>query len=70
MVAKLPTYPIKNIIRDVSMAVPTYDKFIEPLLLRYLADKPNGIPARDAHEAAADALNLDDNQRAEVIASG
>jgi len=51
------------------MAVPTYDKFIEPLL-RYLADKPNGVPARDAHEAAADALNLDDNQRAEVIASG
>ncbi|CND41967.1 restriction endonuclease [Yersinia alsatica] len=51
------------------MAVPTYDKFIEPLL-RYLADKPNGVPARDAHEAAADALNLDDNQRAEMIASG
>ncbi|MCP1206766.1 restriction endonuclease [Pantoea sp. B550] len=51
------------------MAVPTYDKFIEPIL-RFLAGKPEGIPARDAHEAAADALNLDDNQRAEVIASG
>lgn len=51
------------------MAVPTYDKFIEPVL-RFLAGKPEGVPARDAHEAAADALNLDDNQRAEVIASG
>ncbi|GAB2945769.1 restriction endonuclease [Hafnia psychrotolerans] len=51
------------------MAVPTYDKFIEPVL-RFLADKTDGVPARDAHEAAADALNLDDNQRTEVIASG
>jgi restriction system protein len=51
------------------MAVPTYDKFIEPVL-RFLAGKPEGAPARDAHEAAADALYLDDNQRAEVIASG
>lgn len=51
------------------MAVPTYDKFIEPVI-RYLAGKPDGVPARDAHEAAADALNLDDNQRTEVIASG
>lgn len=51
------------------MAVPTYDKFIEPVL-RFLAGKPEGVPARDAHEAAADALNLDDDQRAEVIASG
>lgn len=51
------------------MAVPTYDKFIEPVL-RFLAGKPDGVLARDVHEAAADALNLDDNQRAEVIASG
>lgn len=51
------------------MAVPTYDKFIEPVL-RFLAAKPEGVPARDAHEAAAETLNLDDNQRAEVIASG
>ncbi|CAQ86022.1 MULTISPECIES: restriction endonuclease [Photorhabdus] len=51
------------------MAVPTYDKFIEPVL-RFLAEKPKGAPARDAHEAAADALHLDENQRAEVVASG
>jgi restriction system protein len=51
------------------MAVPIYDKFIEPVL-RFLAGKPDGVPARDAHEAAADALCLDDNQRAEILASG
>lgn len=39
-------------------------------VLRFLAGKPDGVPARNAHEAAADTLNLDDNQRAEVIASG
>ena len=51
------------------MTVPTYDKFIEPVL-RFLAAKPDGVPAREAHEAAAEALDLDENQRAEVIASG
>lgn len=39
------------------MPVPTYDQFIEPIL-RYLAATPEGAAARDAHEAAADALNL------------
>lgn len=51
------------------MSVPTYDKFIEPVL-RFLAGKPDGAPARDVHEGAADALGLDENQRSEVIASG
>lgn len=51
------------------MSVPTYDKFIEPVL-RFLASKPEGATAREAHEAAADRLNLDENQRAEVISSG
>ncbi|MBE5215218.1 restriction endonuclease [Pectobacterium sp. A535-S3-A17] len=51
------------------MTVPTYDKFIEPVL-RFLATKPEGVPARDAHEAAANMLGLDDNQRAVMIASG
>lgn len=51
------------------MPVPTYDRFIEPVL-RFLAGKPDGAPARDAHEGAAEALGLDENQRAEVIASG
>lgn len=51
------------------MSVPTYDKFIEPVL-RFLATRPEGATAREAQEAAADRLNLDENQRAEVIASG
>lgn len=51
------------------MSVPTYDQFIEPIL-RYLATTPEGAAARDAHEAAADALNLSEAQRQELIASG
>jgi restriction system protein len=51
------------------MAVPTYDKFIEPIL-RYLSDHPDGAPARDVHEAAANALGLDTAQRQEMLPSG
>ena len=51
------------------MPVPTYDQFIEPIL-RYLAASPESATARDAHEAAADALNLSEAQRQEIIASG
>ena len=38
------------------MALPTYEKFIEPIL-RYLAVHPEGAAARDAHEAAAMSLD-------------
>lgn len=51
------------------MAVPTYDKFIEPIL-RYLAEHPEGVPAPEAHEAAADALGLTDAERDELLPSG
>lgn len=51
------------------MPVPTYDKFIEPIL-RYLASCPNGALARDAHEAAAQALGLTDADRQEFLPSG
>lgn len=51
------------------MTVPTYDQFIEPIL-RYLAQHPEGVPAKDAHEAAAVALNLSDDDRAQLLASG
>ncbi|MNJ43051.1 Mrr restriction system protein [compost metagenome] len=51
------------------MSVPTYDQFIEPIL-RFLADQPGGASARDAHEAAADALQLSEAQRQELINSG
>ncbi|HXH07442.1 MAG TPA: restriction endonuclease [Vicinamibacterales bacterium] len=51
------------------MPVPTYDRFIEPIL-RYLADHPDGAPARDVYDAAAAALGLTDADRAELLPSG
>jgi restriction system protein len=51
------------------MSVPTYDKFIEPVL-RFLASHPDGSSAKDAHEAAADALGVSDQDRQEVLPSG
>ncbi|NRT58143.1 winged helix-turn-helix domain-containing protein [Sphaerotilus uruguayifluvii] len=49
--------------------LPTYDRFIEPLL-RFLAGRPEGAPAREAHEAAADALGLDAAARQQLVPSG
>ncbi|WP_277424060.1 winged helix-turn-helix domain-containing protein, partial [Pseudomonas viridiflava] len=51
------------------MSVPTYDKFIEPIL-RYLAANPEGATARDTHEAAARGLDLSESQLQDLIASG
>lgn len=51
------------------MPIPTYDQFIEPLL-RLLASSPEGIRARDAHEFAADALQVSEQDRAERLPSG
>lgn len=51
------------------MAVPTYDQFIDPVL-RFLAGKPTGARARDAHDEAATALGLTDSDRAMVLPSG
>lgn len=51
------------------MPVPTYDKFVEPIL-RYLASRPEGAVGRDAHEAAATTLHLTDQDRQELLPSG
>ncbi|MHC8353172.1 restriction endonuclease [Pseudomonas sp. RT4P38] len=51
------------------MSVPTYDQFIEPIL-RFLVTKPDGAPTRDAQEAAATTLQLTEEQRQELTASG
>lgn len=48
------------------MAIPTYDRFIEPIL-RFLAANPDGVPAKVAHESAADALNLSDSERQQLL---
>lgn len=51
------------------MPVPTYDRFIEPIL-RYLAEHSDGAAARDVHEAAAAALGLSDADKQELLPSG
>jgi restriction system protein len=51
------------------MAVPTYDQFIEPLL-RYLARNPDGVAAKLAHEEAANALGLTEQDRQTLLPSG
>lgn len=50
------------------MAIPTYDQFIEPVL-RFLATRPDGAMAREVYEAAADAMKLTDEERAELLPS-
>lgn len=51
------------------MAVPTYDKFIEPIL-RYLAVHSEGAHARDVHEGAAQSLGLSEADKQDVLPSG
>ncbi len=51
------------------MPVPTYDQFVEPVM-RYLAKHPEGAPARDVHDAAAEALDLSESDRAELLPCG
>lgn len=51
------------------MAVPTYDRFIDPVL-RYLVLHPAGVRARDAYDAAADAMGLSESDRALTVPSG
>lgn len=51
------------------MTVPTYDRFIEPLL-RYLVQHPDGVSAKLAHEEAANALGLTDQDKQQLLPSG
>lgn len=51
------------------MSIPTYDKFIEPIL-RHLAAAPGDLMARDVHTAAADSLRLSPEARLLVYNSG
>ena len=48
------------------MPVPTYDKFIEPIL-RYLASRPDGSAAKDVHDAAAAVVHVSDLERQELL---
>lgn len=51
------------------MPVPTYDLFIEPLL-RFLAANENGVSAKLAHEQAANALGLSEEDKQILLPSG
>ena len=51
------------------MAVPTYDCFIEPVL-RFLAKHLDGVAAKEAHEAAAAALGISDEEKQDLLPSG
>ena len=51
------------------MTIPTYDRFIEPIL-RFLVEHPEGVVAKHAHEAAAVALGLTDEDRQQLVPSG
>lgn len=53
----------------MSVELPTYDLFIEPIL-RILAQHPTGMRAAEVHEAAADALKLTPIQRQQLLSSG
>jgi restriction system protein len=50
------------------MSIPTYDKFIEPVL-RYLAEHPDGERASVVYEAAADALAVSEDDKLMVLPS-
>jgi hypothetical protein len=52
-----------------SMPVPTDEQFIKPIL-RYLATRYDGAPAREVPDAAAGMLHLTDADRAELLPSG
>src|SRR5262245_52876796 len=51
------------------MPIPTYQKFIDPLL-RVLAQHPDGLRAGLAHEAVAGVLGLSEADKTEVLPSG
>lgn len=50
------------------MAIPTYDKFIEPIL-RYLAEHPEGSPASTLYEASSAALGISDEDKQVLLPS-
>ncbi len=50
------------------MPIPTYDKFIDPML-RYLAQHPEGAPASVVYEAMGSALSIDENDKLTLLPS-
>ncbi len=50
------------------MAIPTYDKFIDPML-HYLAEHREGAPASVIYEALASALGIDEQEKLALLPS-
>jgi restriction system protein len=50
------------------MTIPTYEKFIEPIL-RFLASRPDGAAASEVYEAAANALEIGPEDRQQLLPS-
>jgi len=50
------------------MCIPTYDKFIEPML-RYLAAHTEGSPASVVYEAVGNALGITENDKLTLLPS-
>jgi restriction system protein len=50
------------------MALPTYDRFIEPIL-RYLSQHPDGASAQTVYEAASAALGIDEEDKLTLLPS-
>jgi len=50
------------------MAIPTYDKFIEPIL-RYLAQHPEGAPASTLYEVASATLGIAEEDKLALLPS-
>lgn len=51
------------------MAIPTYDRFIEPIL-RILEKNQEGMVTKNVHNAAADILGLTEQEKLELLPSG
>ncbi len=50
------------------MSIPTYDKFVDPIL-RFLGGHPEGAPTPVVYEAVANALGIDENERLVLLPS-
>lgn len=50
------------------MAIPTYDKFMEPIM-RYLAEHPEGAPATTLYEAASATLGIGEDDKLALLPS-
>jgi CBS domain-containing protein len=55
--------------RGQDMAIPTFEEFIEPLL-QFLATHPEGARTTEAYAALADACQLSESDRAQLLPTG